>query len=352
MNIYLDNGYLDIPKILKPKIFSTVIFVGPRGCGKSFGILDYCTKQATNTGKRFFYMRTRQNEIDSLTDPELNPFEDLNVELGTTFTLVKRPKTNLMGIFPDGSKETIKNDDNLLGLCCALSTIHTKRGMSAKKYNTIFYDEFIPEPHVPKLPEQGKAVKATYETFNRNRELNGDEPMKLILSANADDINNDVLAIYRVLDDILKMKSQDKEVIDYPDRRIRVVYPFKSKIAKLKKNTALYQSAGKNDDYTKMALDNDFVSYYGGNIKSMNLKNYKPYIRLGDMGIYISKDGSKTFYFSNNTNDKFKYSYGMTDFELSQFIYNHKLFTDLYLKGLLIFENSYLEIKFLHIFKR
>lgn len=340
MNIYLSNGYLDIEKIIAPKVFHTVIFVGPRGSGKSFGVLDQI---ALENPQKFIYMRTMKVELDLMKIPDLNPFMALNDKKGSNFTLRKQGQY-FSSIHIDNDKTS-----PLIGMASALSTIYHARGMDASSYKVLFYDEFIPEPHVRIMKEQYTALKGAYETLNRNRELEGEPPLKLIMCGNSDDINNDILAGYDLIDDIFKMREEGVEVKDYPERGVRVVYPFKSPIAEKKRKTANYQSD--TSDYTRMALGNEFTGFYKGNIQSMNLKNYKPKVRIGNLGIYRSRS-DKTFYISSCINAQFPECYNLTDYELAKFRYKYIFLNDLYLRGRIVFEKAWCEIAFINLFKK
>ena len=344
INIYLPSGYVNVPLILKPKIFHTVIMIGGRGTGKSYGVLDH----VTGSGDKFFYMRTQQTELDLMSDPELNPFNSLNVNNKTDYTLKKRGKY-VTGIYP--TKEDSNGNTNLMGLCTALSTIYHVRGMDAQEYKYLFYDEIISEPHVRSIKEQYKAIKGAYETLNRNRELDGKPPLRLIMCGNSDDINNDILAGYNLIDVLFKMREKGEELKDFPERGLRVVYTLKSPISARKKKTALYKGQD-NDTYTQMSLGNEFTQFYHGNIKTMNLKQFEPVLKVGDIAVYKSKGEQRVIYVTPCINDTFPYEYGLTDYELMQFRYRHKLLLDLYLRGKLIFENASCEIAFYNLWKK
>lgn len=342
MQIYLQNGYLDIHKIISPPTFHTIIMVGPRGSGKSFGVLkDLCV----DNPQKFIYMRTMQVELELMSDPDLNPFNALNNELNTGFTL-KNAGKYVKKVYEEDSKTAPQ-----IALACALSTVYHARGMDASQYKVLFYDEIIPEPHIKNfMREQYKAIKGSYETLNRNRELHGHPPMKLIMCGNSDDINNDVLAGYHLIDELFRMRDTGTEIKDFPERGLRVVYPLNSPIAKLKRQTANYQ--GDKSSYTSMALGNEFTGFFHGNIKSMNLKNFSPKVRIGELGIFKSKS-DRLFYVSQFTNMSFPDYYGLTDYELKQFRYKYIFLNDLYLRGNKIyFENAFCEITFNNLFKR
>lgn len=339
-SIYLPNGYVDVDKLLAPKIFSKIFFVGPRGSGKSYGILKNLTVDHKDTPG--FYIRTTKTEVDNLFDPELFPWGDLNMDLGLNYSIRKRNK-DLAMVTPS------PESDQIICLCGALSTISHIRGMNARKYKYIFYDEFIGEKHVRRFKAQGEAVKQMFETLNRNRELQGEEPMRLILAANSNDINNDVLVEYGLIDEIIKMREKDIELKDFPERRLRVVYPMHSPIAERKAETAGYKN--ESGSYNDMALGNQFVHFYDGNIKSLNLKDFNPIVRIGSLGIYRSKT-TRRIYISSFLGAQFPEEYGLTDYELARFRLQYHRLQVAYYKKKITFESAALEIKFVNLWQK
>ena len=339
-SIYLPSGYVDVDKLLAPKIFSKIFFVGPRGSGKSYGILKNLTVDHSDVPG--FYVRTTKVELENLFDPELFPWGDLNMDLGLNYTIKKRNQNLAMITRTPESEE-------IICLCAALSTISQVRGMNARKYKYIFYDEFIPEAHVRKMRKQGEAVKQMYETLNRNRELQGEDPMRLILAANSNDINNDVLVEYGLVDEVLKMREKDIELKDFPERRLRIVYPMHSPIAAAKAETAGYKN--ESGDYSLMALGNQFVRFYDGNIKSLNLKDFDPLVRIGSLGIYKSKSNRRLYVSSNNL-DRFPESFGLTDYELGRFRMKYHRMQLAYYKKRMRFESAACEIAFVNLWQK
>ena len=78
MGIYLNNGYLDIEKILSYNMPFTWI-VGGRATGKTYGALKYAYESHT----RFILMRRTQAQTDLINKPEFNPYKAINQDLGT-----------------------------------------------------------------------------------------------------------------------------------------------------------------------------------------------------------------------------------------------------------------------------
>ena len=342
MNIYLPNGYLNVPLVMRPLytnpfIFNKIIMVGSRGTGKSFGVLD---ELSINHSEKYFYIRTQVSELDLMKDPELNPYNALNRLRGTDFEIVKGA---------NNTTRSLISGDKRVAMLGALANMSKVRGMDAFEYKALFYDEFIPEPHVRKLKKQGTAIKALFETLNRNRELEGEPPMRLIMCANSDDLNNDVLITYDVLDDLLEMRDRGLEVKDFPERGLRLVYTLFSPIAKAKAQTANYKGQ-EGSDYNRMALDNEFTGYYRGNLKSQDLKNYKPVVSITGLCIYRSKT-DKTYYVTRHMSGEFPEIYGGTDFERGRFQRKYFKLLDTYYRKLIKFESAGCEIAFINLWE-
>lgn len=336
MNIYLPNGYLDVDKLLKPKQFNKIIMVGGRGTGKSYGVLRNLVRQ----DKKFIYLRTSVSEMDAMKDPDLDPFNPIN-RLEERNIDITKGSIKFIRKIVEGEKN--------LGMVGALKNMYQIRGFDGLPYKILFYDEFIPEKHVPKMKNQGTAVKSLFETVNRNRELDGEPPLRLIMCANSDDLNNDVLITYGVLDDLLEMGDRGLEVKDFPNKGLRLVYTCRSPISELKRATANYKGQ-EDSEYNRMALDNKFTGYYRGNIESRDLKNYDPVVSIGDIRVYKSKN-DKTYYVTKYMTGIFPEIYHLTDFERGRFQRRFWRLSDLYYKKMIKFENAAAEIGFINLWE-
>ena len=65
MKIYHENGYVNIPEILKTRL-PFIFIVGGRGTGKTYGALKFTQEQHVP----FLFMRRTMSEIESLSMPE------------------------------------------------------------------------------------------------------------------------------------------------------------------------------------------------------------------------------------------------------------------------------------------
>ena len=149
------------------------------------------------------------------------------------------------------------------------------------------FDEFIPERQVKRIKAEGDALLNFYETVNRNRELQGREPMRLILLANAIDLSNPILETLGIISEIENMISHKEHRRTIPDRGLYIERVGKVGVTNAKQHTALYKLA--NADFTNDTLNADFLSADLTTIKkNVNLKEYKPIFRFGEYVVFKS----------------------------------------------------------------
>jgi len=286
MGIYLDNGYLDIEKILSYNMpFSWI--VGGRATGKTYGALKYAYESHT----RFILMRRTQAQTDLINKAEFNPYKAINQDLGTDIQVKSISKYN--------SKiyEPAEDGEQLLGYTCALSTISNMRGFDASDCKLLIYDEFIPERHERPIKGEGAAFLNAYESINRNRELRGEPPLQVLGLANAFNIANPIFLELGLVGRAEKMKAAEQELFIDKERGILMVLLQKSKISKAKADTALYRLS--SGSYNDMALSNDFIYNNSDSIKSTSLKEYKLLCTVGEISIYRHKS-NREYYVSEH----------------------------------------------------
>ena len=178
MGLYLDSGYANMHDIMTKE--DTFIFViGPRGTGKTYGAL----LEILESGKKFIYLRRTQTEADLVSSEVVNPFKKV-IEDHPHYEISTDSVNRNMGAFVSDGKE--------IGYSAALSTFASIRGMDFSDIDIIFFDEFIPEKRARPIKEEFQALMNMYETVNRNRELQGKQPVKLVCCANSNDIANPI----------------------------------------------------------------------------------------------------------------------------------------------------------------
>lgn len=336
MNIYLDNGYLDIPKI-RSWGFPFIIIVSGRGIGKTYGVLlDQIEKK-----EKTIYMRRTQTQVDIIATPEYSPFKDLNNDKHWDIQI--KPTAKGLYAYFDTS-----DSDNILGYICALSTFKNLRGFSASDVDLFFYDEFIPEKHEPKIKCEADAYFNAYETINRNRELKGKKPLQAICASNSNDLANPLFMELGIVRQAEKMKKKNIEVWMDKERGICLVMPLHSPISEQKKNTALYKLT-KGTAFSKMSLNNEFSGEEIGRISSRPLVEYRPIVTIGEITIYEHKSNRALYVSTHRVGSPPVFGVGDTD--RARFCRMYRWIWDEYMENNIEFEEYLCEILLTKAFK-
>ncbi len=257
------------------------IIIGPRGCGKTYSVLDYMQEKSSEESK-FIYMRRDGTEIDSCSSEYGNPFKKLNTDKNYDIHPFQISKFNGFGIARD-------DDLNVIGYGVALSTFASMRSQDFSDVDRIFFEEFIPEKHKRKIKGEGTALLNVYETINRNRELFGEPPCELIMCANGIDLANPILLELGVTSLIAKMLANKQRRLTVPEKSLYIELIPRTEISDMKKDTVLYRLA--NKDFITDALD---TSFRGSDLefvkKNVNLRSYKPEFAFSNYVIFSNKE--------------------------------------------------------------
>ena len=321
MTWYAANGYFDVEKLTR--LHTPFVFViGGRGTGKTFGALKY----VRDAGIRFVYLRRTQTEIDLISQPAYNPYKPITNDVKT------QKLTKYTTAF-------VQSGDTI-GYAMALSTIAHIRGFDASDIQVIIYDEFIPEPHARPIKAEGSALLNCYETINRNRELQGQQPVSMWCFANANRLNNPVFADLGLIDRVVRM--QDKGITEYTDsnRGITIILLTGSPISERKRDTALYRLVH-DTGFDTMALDNRLITEGISIIGTRPIKEYKLLCQVGELCLYKHK--AKPEYYVTTLRSGSAEVYTMIEADLMRFRRKYHWLLNAYLQQHIVFESNQLE---------
>lgn len=300
INLYLPNGYLDMRSIIETGV-PIIMIIGARGTGKTFGALDY---MITREPRASLYMRRTDAQIQMIKKPKYSPFKAIQREKGYDVDI---------GQFSDGVAEAghiIINDKGKQVIdgkpwisVTALSTFANLRGFDAEEIELCVYDEFIPQESERVSYDDGQALKYSYETIARNREIKGLKPLQLLCMANSNNIGNNVFLQFRLVTPYIQMRKENAEYKYLEDRGILIIDIRNSPISQQKKDTVLYRALGDDDDYARMAIGNEFVDADWTQAKSRDLRQYKPVLRYGELCFYRHKS-QRTYYVTAHVSGK------------------------------------------------
>lgn len=299
MGRYLESGYPNMPEMLDRDGANMIFIIGARGTGKTFSILQEMTKR----DKNFLLVRRTAKELKAIRSADLNPYKALNAETGTNIGMFSMGDDGaLIATMEENEKGKLVPGEKY-GIAVALSTFATIRSFSGNDVNYIVYDEFIPEEHVRTIKHEANALFNLWETVGRNRELQGRDPVKLVCMANSNHIANPYFIALGLVRKVAEMKRKKKHYCFFPGRKIAVYDLSDSPISEQKKNTALYQAVGTDNDFSRMALENEFHDLISANVQTMPLKLFSPIARVGEVCLYKHKNpgkGDYKYYVSNH----------------------------------------------------
>lgn len=311
-NIFLPNGYINVEYFFEiPQPF--VFLLGGRGTGKTYGSIKFLEQ----CNEKFIYMRRTDSQLNTAVNPLLTPF---NISDSLE---VKRIDKSVGGVY---------EDDDLKGIILALSTFYNIRSFDATDYSIILYDEFLPLHGARRISDEGTSILQLYETINRNREINGTKPVKMVCFSNSVNIFDPVLTqmgISRHLHYSLKNNSP------YIDEAIYCHVLKNSEISEKKKTGVLYN----NDRFglNKENIDNELITD-SLRIKKCPLSEYTPYIILFDNCIVWLHKNRREMYITKRNNQKFPKNVKKIGFR--QQILKEKIFIYCYINRLYWCENA------------
>lgn len=254
------------------------LFVIARGTGKTYTGLQ---EVRSPDYRRFMFMRLTEKEI-TVTCASGNIFEKLNEDLGWTVESEFK-KTDGFGRFYDG--------EECIGYSAALSTFGSIRGVSFSDVDIIFIDELIPERTRRNIIKySGEAFANMYESINRNRELDGQAPVKVIMCCNAIDLDNDILHTIGAIKPIEEMLRTGQHEWESEERSFYINISDNVPVSGKKRNTALYKLVGQSSEFSQMALENQFVNDPLFLVQpKVPLSEYRPWVQIDDIYIYRHK---------------------------------------------------------------
>lgn len=275
------------------KLRPFTFIVGGRGIGKTFSAID---EGIRNHRGRFMYLRNTREQLAESCGDFGNPFKKWCKVYGFDIKLeIERRHAVINQYIEDDAGNIHKKQ---LGVGANLSTFENLRGVDLSDIDYILYDEFIENRTL--TFDQFKAFVNMYETVNRNRELTGEEPCKVVLLSNAQRLGNPILRGFNLIPIIENMQKTGQRA--YANGPIRIELPF-SEVSEDKRKTALYNAVS-GSNYTQEALNNNFVNDSFTGVKKVNINEFTPVVAIDD--IYIYRHKSESYFYACGIQSKCK----------------------------------------------
>lgn len=307
--LYLPNGYFDF-RYVRSLGLPFNFCIGGRGTGKTYGAL----KSMLDDDEKFMFMRRTQTQTDLINKPEFSPFKAICADIDRE--IVSAPITKYNSGFYNGEEQDgkIVPVGAALGYSAALSTISNIRGFDASDCKVMIYDEFIPERHERPLKNEASAFFNAYETINRNRELKGKPALQAFCLANANSADNPIFMELNLVNRVQRMQMTGEDTYIDRARGIGIFLLSNTAISAAKQDTALYRlTAG--SEFAAMALQNRFADYDTSGINSRSLREYRPIVFVGELGIYEHKNRREYYVCAVKHGGAPEYSTGEADLQ-------------------------------------
>lgn len=333
MKIFADNGYLNVPDIIGAGFTFNIILSG-RGVGKTFGFLKYMREEAAAGLGRFAYLRRLQTQIDICGKAEFNPFKRLDSVCHMS-TTVKSISKYSSGFYAD--------DMQLLGYGLALSTFGSLRGFDGSDITSILFEECIPKQGEHRLKQEASMLWDAYETINRNRELEGEAPVRLFCIGNSNNTAADLLVDMGLVQRVERMKEKGVELYQDRKRSLQLIVLGSTSKGEQKRDTALYRFLGADSGYSAAALDNDPEEEWGRVNRSRPIREYRPIVTVGDITVYEHKSRYEYYVTTHRSGDPPRYGTGPMDLERFKIKYKADLWAAM-MKNKVVYERTNDEI--------
>lgn len=341
-NIYDRNGFINIPAIYNIPV-PFIFIVGGRGTGKTYGMCKFAIEKKI----KFALMRRTQTQADFISKSEFSPLKTVLGDMNLMFKAVPLTKQNSAFYETDIEGTIISPEPFCYSL--ALSTISNMRGFDASDISLIFYDEFIAEAHERPLKNEAEAFFNCYETINRNRELKGNAPVKVICAANSNNMANELFISLGLVLRAEKMYQNGTPIWIDKERGLALIICQDSPVSKAKEKTALYNLVSRDSDFYQMSLKNVFTKDRADNIGSRNIKEFKPLVHVGEMYIYRHKSRQE-YYVTSFKSGVFKDNYTMGENDNVRFRLKYRYLWIAFLSRSLFLENYIIQVLFTRCF--
>ena len=263
-----------------------IVAVGGRSTGKTYGDLKDCYEK----DRRFVFGKRTIEDVNLLCagsgnignkrnkfGADLSPFKSINRDLGINVKAFSIAP-GLGGFWdcaPDDNGEMTPTF-NPLGYIIALSAVSKYAGFDMSEAEWLTMDEFMPRAWERVNRKEGDQLMDLYKTISRDREHRGRDPLKLILLANAVNISSPITNTLNIVDDLAEMIAKNEETRYLEERGIFIrILHTNEEFEKKEKSTKLYKAMG-DTQWGRMAFDNEFAYNDFTNVKTGQLKGFKP----------------------------------------------------------------------------
>lgn len=316
---YTTKGFLDVGSLYNSP-YPYIVVISSRGGGKTYGTLKWLVENK----HKFIYFRRTKQILEIISDPAYHPFKRLNMDMG--WKIRPKPSKGLTILIDDDS-------NTVVGYMAALSVFSNLRGWDASDVSYLVFDEWVPEPTDRVTYNMFTAWTNAIETVNRNREMLGEDSVRIIMLSNSDLIYGDIIAGFHIGDELMMMQESGTEVFEHSNDML-LVMPSLSFYTEQKADTPLYRLT-QGSEFERVALNNKFMIEDRSSVCVRPLREYNPVCVIRGVCFYKHKSGNHYYATTQITGNPIQYQDTKTD--MRRFLQNHRSIGKAYIKKRLFY---------------
>ena len=165
----------------------------------------------------------------------------------------------------------------------ALNKIKSVKGFEASRCKWIMLDEFIPQIGERINHREGEQLLDLYMTVLRDKVSRGDEELKLILFANAEDISTPITRELEIIDDMAKLNTSGDNNIMYIEERgilLHHIVPEEVPAVKMQDNKLGIYKAMAKTSWGRKTFEGEFANNDFSNVCNMSLKGMRGFAHV------------------------------------------------------------------------
>ena len=290
----IDN-YYHVEDDLKayPDAWCFVIW-SKRGPGKTYSMLKY----GLTENIPFIYMKRTIEDVNLICSNnsygfDASPYVPINRDL----------KTNVKAKLIDngiGGFWKYNDEGEPVGLpvayVLAMSAVKRFKGFDFSRCKIICFDEFIPQLGERVSKKEGELLLDLYMTVSRDKQKRGEEALKLVMFANAEEISTPITNTLEIVDIMADLNATGQRFY-YDDERGILLHHITNEEIPLSESekTGIY-AAMKDTAWGAKSFEGYFANNDFTNIKKGTLKHFRPYIHINykrkDFYVYMDANGN------------------------------------------------------------
>lgn len=307
-----------------------IVAYSRRGGGKTYGGLWY----PLYNDFPIAYLKRTVEDVDTIStgsnthNTDLSPYVPINRDKLTNIQPQKIASG--LGAFytcPDGEPT-----GDAIAYIMALNKIKSVKGFEASRCKWVLLDEFIPQIGERINHREGEQLLDLYMTILRDKVARGEEELKLILFANAEDISTPITRELDIIDAMAELNNDTEYNIYYlEDRGILLHHVVPEEIPRIKeqdKRLGIYRAMG-NTSWGKKTFSGEFANNDFSNVVRMSLKHMQGlcYLTHKAHDYYIYINNNTGMYYMTDSRVKCPMNYDLNLENDQKRFYNELYFT-------------------------